>query len=93
MVNRILDMAPGVVLRLLLFGLLWWLLTEGDTSRLRYAVVVVPLAVAASVATLPPRPPRPSRWARRIAAAVGLGDARGQRFADHPHEPSRRCAC
>lgn len=67
-----LDMAPAVVLRLLLFGLLWWLLTEGDTSTLRYAVVVVPLAVAASVATLPARPPRPSRWARRIAAAVGL---------------------
>ena len=55
----------------LLLGVVWWALVEGDAAVLGYGLVLVPLAVATSVALVPPAPSRGAPL-RRGRAAVGL---------------------
>lgn len=59
---------PG---RLLAGAVLWWALSEGDGATAPYGLVAVPLAVAVSVALLPPRRPAVPLH-RRLPAVAGL---------------------
>lgn len=49
----------SVLTRLLVFGALWWALTEGDTYNWWLGAIMVLLATATSVVMLPPLPFRP----------------------------------
>lgn len=59
----------SAVRRLVVFALLWWAVTEGDLTTWSYAVVVVPAAVATSMALVPSR--------GRPPAGASRGGARG----------------
>lgn len=61
----------SALLRLVVLGAVWWALVEGKTSTWVYAVVLVPVAVAVSLALSPPRPAR-GRVLRRTWWAVTL---------------------
>lgn len=65
------NIVLALPVRMGVFALLWWALSEGDQSTWSYAAVIVPAAVAVSVLTLPPRPIRAGP-ARRSTAAVAL---------------------
>lgn len=69
MTERTKATVTALPLRLGVFAVLWWALTEGDHSTWRYAAVIVPAAVAVSMAILPPRTPRAGRMRRAVAAA------------------------
>lgn len=65
--------AAALVRRMAVFALLWWALTEGDMTTWAYGVVVVPVAVATSLALAPYRGPRPGAGRlRRTWALVRL---------------------
>src|SRR5690625_103733 len=56
------GLLASVGLRLAVFALLWWAVTEGDASTWVYAVVVVPVVVAVSLVLLPRRSRAPRWW-------------------------------
>ncbi|MGC0272407.1 Na+/H+ antiporter subunit E [Pseudactinotalea sp. Z1739] len=65
--------AASLVRRMAVFALLWWALTEGDMTTWAYGAVVVPIAVATSLALAPYRGPRPGAGRlRRTWALVRL---------------------
>ncbi|MCW4353962.1 Na+/H+ antiporter subunit E [Hoyosella sp. YIM 151337] len=61
----------AVALRIVLFGLLWWVITEGEWGVLHYALLVVPISAALSLWLLPPRERRGAVM-RRTASVIGL---------------------
>lgn len=60
-------LVPSLLARTATLTAVWWAIVEGDTSVLRYGLVLVPAAVALSLALSPPGSPRPSRGPRAIA--------------------------
>ncbi|HLS14909.1 MAG TPA: Na+/H+ antiporter subunit E [Beutenbergiaceae bacterium] len=55
MSNQMWSIALALPVRLAVFSMLWWVLTEGEGSTWTYAIAVVPLAVLVSLVFLPPR--------------------------------------
>lgn len=62
----------ALLVRILGFGLLWWIITEGDVSVASYGLAAVALGVVVSLATWPPRPAAPRSWMPRGFAAARL---------------------
>ncbi|GGC61230.1 Na+/H+ antiporter subunit E [Hoyosella rhizosphaerae] len=56
--------------RLIVFALLWWVMTEGSSGMVGYGVLFVPLATALSLVLLPPR--RVRSPVRRMGSAAAL---------------------
>lgn len=65
------NYAFGIALRIAIFGVLWWVLTEGAASMLQYGFVMVPVSAAVSLVLLPPRKGKGSLQIR-LGAAVAL---------------------
>lgn len=61
----------AVVLRIVLFSLLWWVITEGEWGALRYGLLIVPISAALSLWLLPPRQ-RNGAVMRRTVSVIGL---------------------
>lgn len=84
MSSRMWSIALALLVRLAVFSVLWWALTEGEGPTWTYAIAVVPLAVLVSLVFLPPRRRGVSRrgtdqagagrlsWGRRSVAVVVL---------------------
>lgn len=62
----------SVLVRALIFAVLWWVLMEGDLSYAVYALFAVPAAVALSLLLAPPRGGSWTGLPRRVVAAVTL---------------------
>jgi multicomponent Na+:H+ antiporter subunit E len=85
---------PGsIVTRLVLFGGLWWALTEGDRYNWWFGLVMVVLATMASTAMQPPGRWRPLALLRfvpfflRQSVLGGVDVARRAFSREMPHDP------
>lgn len=62
----------SIVLRMLVFGLIWLALSDASPDYLSYGVVSTAAATALSLAIMPPATPRIRRWLARVWGTIRL---------------------